>query len=120
MTVDYTAKAAQSLAMLTRAGQDVTRTATTAGSYVPGGTISGSSTANTTRKGAVFPFAAGVATVRGMMVESGDLELYLDAEGSVDINDKFTVNGTIYTVVSFEEYSPAGTPVLFVIHLRRA
>lgn len=120
MTIDYSAKAAQALSMLERFGQDVTRICTVSGSYVPGGTVGNSSTENTTRKGVKLPLASGITTVRGQPIEAEDIELHLDATGDVDSHDQFRINGKLYTVVSIEELAPAGTPVLYTLHLRRA
>ena len=118
--MSYADTQANVLAILSRKGQAVTRTTNTPGAYDPATGTSTPSTADTTRKGVLLPFNAGVMTVRGVMVEAEDQQLYLDATAAVDINDKFTVNSKVYTAVSFEEYSPAGTAVMYVIHLRKA
>lgn len=120
MTVDYSAKAASALRMLTRFGQDVTRTASTVGTYNPATGAASVSTAATTRKGVKLPFTSGTTTVRGQLVQSEDAELYLDAEGAVTLTDKFTIGGAIFSVVSFDELAPAGTAVLYTVHIRRA
>ena len=116
----YAELADTSLEMLTEFGQDVTRTTNSEGTYDPSTGAVSQSTASTTRKGAVFPFAKGVIQIRGKLIQSGDIELFLDAEGSVSITDRYTIGSTVYSVVSFEEYSPAGTAVLYVMHLRVA
>lgn len=120
MTVDYAPKAASALAMLAKFGQSVTRTATTMGAYNPATGTATPSTAATTRTGVKFAFGAGVTTVRGQLVQTEDAELYLDATGAVAMTDRYTIGGVIFAVVSIDELSPAGTPVLYILHIRRA
>lgn len=114
----YTELADTSLEMLTEFGQDVTRTTNSEGTYDPSTGAVTQSTASTTRKGAAFPFSGGVTQIRGSLIQSGDIQLFLDAEGSVAITDRYTIGSTVYGVVSYEEYSPAGTAVLYALHLR--
>lgn len=120
MSFDYSRTAATALRLITKFGADVTRTATTPGTYNPATGTTTPTTANTTRKGAKFPFANGVTSVRGQLIQSEDAELLLDAEGSVDLTDRYTVGGTVYTVVSFEALAPAGTVVLNTLHIRKS
>lgn len=120
MSFDYSNTAATALRLITKSGADVTRTATTAGAYNPTTGTSSNTTSDTTRKGAKFPFANGVTTVRGQLIQNEDAELLLDAEGAVSISDRYTVGGTVYTVVSFEALAPAGTVVLNTLHIRKS
>lgn len=119
MSFDYTKTAATALRLLTRYGADVTRTATTPGVYDPATGTTTPTTADTARKGVKLPLPSGVTTVRGQIIQVEDAELLLDAEGDVAITDRYTVGGTVYTVVSFEPLAPAGTSVLNTLHIRK-
>lgn len=118
MSFDYSEMAAVSLDLLTEFGQDVTRIAYTPGAYNPATGTSTPTTASTTRKGALFDIARGTQYLNGTLVERGDKQLLVDAEGAVNIEDRFTVNGVVYQIVSMAEVNPAGTPVLYDLHVR--
>ena len=115
---DYSANAATALRMLTNYGQSVTRRTYSAGTYDPATGTTTPTTADTTRKGALFDIASGTTTVRGTLVQVSDKQLYLDAQGAAEVTDHYIADGDEYTVVSVGEINPAGTPVLFDLHLR--
>ena len=118
MSIDYTSIAANALAALTEAGQNVTHRTYTAGTYNPALGSATPATADTTRKGALFDFAAGKTHERGSLILVGDKRLLLDVTASVSMRDKFVIGGTEYAIISVGEINPAGTPVLYDIHLR--
>jgi hypothetical protein len=123
VSFDYTKSAASSLRMLTRFGQDITRTSYTAGTYDPATGSATPTTATTTRKGVLLPLSdnrAGQQYIRGTLIATGDKQLLLDASGPVAITDHYTVNGAEYTVVSIDDLNPAGTAVLNDLHVRLA
>ncbi len=121
---DYSTTAARVTNTLTKFGRTVTRTAKTAGTYVPGGTVTGSSTATSSRIAALFDFGGqsmtGQQYVRGSLVQQGDKQMLLDATGAVELNDTYTVGSDVYTVVSIGEVNPAGTPVVYDLHARKS
>lgn len=124
MSFDYTKSAASATKLLTKFGRTVVRTATTAGTYVPGGTVTGATTANTNRIAAFFDYGdqgrSGEQYVRGSLVQKGDKQMLLDPNGAAELTDLYTVGSDVYTVVSIGEVNPAGTVVLFDIHVRRS
>lgn len=117
--IDYTSLAGSTLAALTDAGQDVTRRAYTTGAYDTASGTASLTTTDTTRKGVILDFGAGKTLERGTLIQVGDKRLLLDAEGSVLPDDHFIIGGAEYTIVSIGEINPAGTPVLYDIHLRK-
>lgn len=119
MSIDYAAIAASSLAALTDAGQDVTRRSYTAGTYDPATGTTTPTTADTTRKGVILDFGSGKTLERGTLIQIGDKRLLLDAEATVSQQDHFIIGGVEYAIVSIGEVNPAGTPVLYDIHLRK-
>lgn len=124
MSFDYAASADTSLRLITKFGQSVTRRAYVAGNYSTSTGAVSQTITDTTRKGALLPLglitAQGSAVIKGTLVQVGDTQLLLDAEGPVLLSDHYVIGNKEYTVVSFEELAPAGTVVLNTIHLRRA
>lgn len=98
--------------------QDVTRRSHTIGSYDPATGTNTDTTADTTRKGALLDFGAGQTLVRGTLIQSGDKRLLLDSTATIAPQDHFIVGGTEYVIVSIGEVNPAGTRVLYDLHLR--
>lgn len=119
MAFDYAEIAANALETLTEFGRDVTRRSYTAGTYDPATGLVTPTTADTTRKGVMFDFGAGQTLERGTLVQSGDKRLLLDATAAVAPQDHFIIGGVEYVVVSVGEINPAGTRILYDLHLRR-
>lgn len=117
MTIDYASIAANSLAALTDAGQDVTRIAYTTGSYNTSTGQASTTTTSTTRKGVLLDFGEGQTLVRGTLIQGGDKRLLLDATAGINPQDHISVGGVEYVVVSVGEVNPAGTVVLYDLHL---
>ncbi len=109
--MNYAQSAALALKLLTQFGQDVTRRSYTAGTSSP-------TTADTTRKGAIFDFRNGKTVERGTLIQVGDKQLYVDADDEINQQDHFIVGGVEYVIVSVGEVNPAGTRVLYDLHLR--
>lgn len=118
MTFDYAELATTAEELLTEFGQDVTRTSYTAGTYDPATGATTPTTASTTRKGAIFDFGAGQTLVRGTLIQAGDKRLLVDVDAAINPQDHFTVGGKEYVIISVGEINPAGTRVLYDLHLR--
>lgn len=118
MTFDYAELATTAEELLTEFGRDVTRKSYTVGTYNPATGAAAPTTANTTRKGAMFDFGAGQTLVRGTLVQAGDKRLLVDAAATLSPQDHFIVGGKEYVVLSVGEISPAGTVVIYDLHLR--
>ena len=112
----YDDMAAVSLELLTEFGQDITHRTYTTGTYDPATGLSVPATADTTRKGALFDIET--TTLRGALVQVADKRLLVDASAAISLQDRFVVNSVEYAVVSLGEVSPAGTRVLFDMHVR--
>ena len=118
MTFDYADTAELAVEALTEFGGPVTRRANTVGAYSPSTGAATSTTADTTRSGAMFDFGAGQTQVRGQLIQAFDKRLLLDPTGDALPTDLFVVNGKTYAVVSIGEINPAGTRCLYDLHLR--
>lgn len=118
MTFDYTEFQSLALELLTEYGRDVTRKSYTTGTYdVSTGAVS-TTTANTTRKGALFDFANGQTLIRGSLIQVNDKRLLVDASAAINQQDHFIVGSDEYVIVSIGEINPAGTSVLYDLHVR--
>ena len=115
---DYAKLAARALRLLTKYGAPVTRMAYALGTYNPATSMATPSVTNTTRTGLLLDFGAGQTTERGTLIQGGDKRLLLDPTAGVTLGDAFVCNGTQYMVVSIGEINPAGTVVLYDIHLK--
>lgn len=118
MTFDYAELAATALELLTEFGGDVVRRSYSAGVYDPATGLVTPTTADTTRQGALFDFGAGQTLERGTLIQGGDKRMLLDASATVAPQDHFIIGGVEYVIVSIGEINPAGTVVLYDLHLR--
>lgn len=118
MTFDYASVAAVALETLTEYGQDVTRRSYSAGTYDPATGLTTPTIADTTRKGVLMDFGGGQTLERGTLIQGGDKRLLVDATGAALPSDHWVVGGVEYVVVSVGEVNPAGTAVLFDLHVR--
>lgn len=118
MTFDYADTAELAVEALTEFGAPVVRRVTTAPVYSPATGAASAVQSDLARVGAVFDYGAGQTQVRGTLIQGGDKRLLLDASGEVLPTDQYVINGVVYSVVSIGEVNPAGTPVLFDIHVR--
>lgn len=112
----YDDMAATSLALLTEFGQSVTHRSHTDGTYDP---ATGSATpvvTDATRKGALFDIDT--TTLRGELVQVSDKRLLVDGSASVNLRDRFIVDSVEYVIVSLGEVNPAGTRVMYDMHVR--
>lgn len=114
----YSDLAKISLDLLTRFGQVITRREFTTGAYDPATGAASQTFTDTQRKGALFDFGAGVTSVRGQLIQVKDKRLLVDATNTITADDNFIVGDTEYTVVTMGEISPAGTPVVYDLHIR--
>lgn len=67
---------------------------------------------------AVLDFSAGQTYQRGNLIQGGDKRVLLDSSEVPNLHDRFVANGVEYTIVSIGEVNPAGTSVLFDLHIR--
>ena len=118
MTFDYADTAALAVEALTEFGNPVVRRATAAPVYSPTTGAANVAQSDLRRIGAVFDYGSGQTQVRGTLIQGGDKRLLLDATGEVLLTDQYVINGVVYSVVSIGEVNPAGTPVLYDLHVR--
>lgn len=118
MSFDYASLSDLAVELIGEFGGPVSQITYTVGIYDPATGANSVSTATTDRYGAAFDFGAGKTTERGTLIQVGDKQLLLDPILAVAQQDHFVVGGEEYTIVSIGEVNPAGTRVLYDIHLR--
>ena len=119
-TFNYAKSAATALKLLTKFGRTVTRRNYTVGTYSPSTGANAVTYADTTWKGALLDFGAGKTLERGSLIQVGDKRLLLEAGAAPQLEDHMIVGSTEYAIISVGEVNPAGTSVLFDLHLRGA
>lgn len=120
--MDYVRLAATSLRLLEEHGQDVSLRRIGASVYnAATQTNTPAAPVDEPRFGAEFPLE-GQHMFQGSLVEINDTKLLLDPDGAEpSTKDKLILgDGTVKNIVSSKPLSPAGTPVLYTLHLRAA
>lgn len=120
MTFDYAKAAATALRLLTQFGRDVTVRSYTVGTYDPATGANSVTTSDVTKKGALLDFGAGKTLVNGGLIQVGDKRLLLESSAAPSPQAHIIVGSVEYVIISVGEVNPAGTPVLFDLHLRGA
>jgi len=118
MSFDYAELATLATDLLTEFGQAVTRRSYTAGAYNLATGTTTPTTADTSRIGALFDFTPNKTTERGTLIQTGDKQLLLDPTAAVSLQDHLIVGGVEYIIISVGEVNPAGTVVLYDLHVR--
>lgn len=119
--MNYQRLAALSATQLRKFGRTVTLRRKSSGTYDPNDSSVEDAPADqdVTRYGAIFDFERGQTTERGTLISAGDKRLLLEPGVVPDPSDQVVVGGVVYNIVSVGEVNPAGTPVLYTLHLRR-
>lgn len=120
---DYAKSAETALRLLARFGQNVTLVRETTGAYDPA--LSAAPVTQTTeiRKAALFDYDRinfGQTLQDGTRIQLGDRRCLMGADGSEPTTlDHVVVGGIKYPVKVVKILSPAGTPVLYDMLIRR-
>lgn len=122
MAFNYSASQATALRLLEQFGQSVTRIAVTVGDYDPSTGQAVETETRTTRTGVLLNYGSeskmGDRYVNGNLVQAGDRKLLLDGTGAALLTDRYEVDGSIYNSLSITPLNPAGTVVMYEIHVR--
>lgn len=118
MSFDYGSIQALGTELLTEYGSSVTHHSNTPGAYDVTTGASPVTVVNKAMQGVLFDFGAGQTSVGGTLVQAGDKRLLVDSSATVFVSDEFTVNSIRYRVIGRGEINPAGTVILYDLHLR--
>lgn len=104
-------------------GQMITlRDVSEGGAYDPNTSAPAAGTANADHKrlGLLLDWSEGLTEERGTAIRQGDKKLYMEAGIVPSMEDQIiTADGTVYGIVGISELNPAGTVLLYTLHLRR-
>lgn len=119
MTFDYAEVAADALETLTEFGADVTlRTIPIPTNYSPATGTASSTPVNYTRKAVIFDFGVGITNRNGVLIEEGNKRCLMQVGTKPTTRDLVILaDGTTYKIKAVGEINPAGTPVLYDLHL---
>ncbi len=115
----YAGLAATASRLLLSKGQSVTFTRISGGVKNPAtGETTGQTTSNYTGNGAAFDYNS--SEIDGETIQTGDIRLILEAVATTPlIDDTCPIDSVGYRVMSVKATSPAGTPVIYELQLRR-
>lgn len=123
MTFDYAKTADTSLRLLTRFGQNVSLVVATTGAYDPAAGAAPVTEKKETRKAVLLDFDRinfGVTLQDGSRVMANDRRCLMDAKGSAPrIHDFVEVAGERFPIADIKTLSPAGTPILYDMLIRK-
>lgn len=120
MSFDYAELATLSQELLAEFGADATLSHVTQGAYDTASGTKASTSVDSTRKVAIFDFGSGVTQHSGNLVEQGDKMALMDSLGiAPGVADSVTFGAVKFSILSMQEVNPAGTPVIYTLHLRR-
>lgn len=120
MAFDYAEIAGTAAEILAEFGRIVTLRRTSVGAYDPVTGVNTTTTSDTARKGALFDFPASQERTQAGMILQKDKKLIMEAGVVPTIQDKVIVGSDEYTNLGLAETNPAGTPVVYTLHLRKS
>lgn len=118
MSFDYAELATVAASLLADFGQNVILRNYSIGVYDPATGKSTTTTTDSFRKGAPFDFGAGQTNGTGGLIQAGDKRLLLEPGTVPSLEDHIIFGGLHYVIKGLGEINPAGTPVLYDLHLR--
>ena len=116
--VDYVKSAATATRLITKFGQSVTLRHYTIGTYSTTTGLNTVTTSDVTAKAAIFDFAQGQTLQAGNLIQSGDKQALMAVTQTPAMQDHVIVGGKEYVILSLGELNPAGTVVMYDLHLR--
>jgi hypothetical protein len=119
VSFDYAKSAATALRLLTKFGQPVTLRKQTAGAYDPATGTATITTSDTAGNAAILEFSDGERYQAGTTIQEGDKKALLNAAAVTPAPNDLLIAGSVtWTVLGVKTLAPAGTVVLYELHLR--
>lgn len=116
--VDYVQSAATATRLIGQFGRDVTLKQYTIGTYDPILGTNAVTITDRTTKAAIFDFAEGQTLQAGNLIQAGDKRCLMNVSYTPNLQDHVVIGSKEYVILSVGEVNPAGTAILFELHLR--
>ena len=116
--VDYVKSAATATRLITKFGQSVTLRRYTIGTYDTATGTNTVTTSDVTTKAALFDFAQGQTLQAGNLIQAGDKQALMAVTQTPALQDHVIVGGKDYVILGLGELNPAGTAIIYDLHLR--
>ena len=116
--VDYVKSAATATRLITKFGQSVTLRHYTIGTYDPATGLNTVTTSDVTAKAVVFDFGKGQTLQAGNLIQAGDKQALMAITQTPALQDHVIVGGKEYVILGIGEVNPAGTVIIYDLHLR--
>jgi len=100
-------------------GRSVTLRRYTIGAYNAELGVAAQTSADETRTGVLLEFGFSQTRGPGGLIQGGDRRMLMDADAAApNLEDHVVVGTEVYVIKGISETNPAGTPVLYDLHLR--
>lgn len=110
--------AAVATRLLTSKGQSITFSREVQSAFNPTTGVATTSTTTFSGYGAAFDYNS--SEIDGEIIQKGDIRLVLEATATAPIiGDTCTIDSDAYRAMNVKPTSPAGTPVIYEVQLRR-
>lgn len=116
--MSYATNAASATKLIAKKGQTITQHGFSISTYDPTTGTTTPTVIETKRSGVLLDFSTGQTNERGTLIQGGDKRLLLAPLPVVSQQDTFLIQGQVYSVVSIGEVDPAGTRILYDLHIR--
>ena len=114
--VDYTAKAASALALITKYGTELTFTTFAKGAYVPSTNKVSKTPSNYTAQCVKSTFT--VQERADGAIKTGDVKL-IASVSTYKVGDEVAINSDVYRIMDFRSVEPALIPVVYILQVRK-
>ena len=115
---DYNGSEVTGNDLIRRYGQELTFSREVSSAFNPASGVNTTATTTYTGYGAVFDYNAN--EIDGDVIQRGDIRLVMEVTSPVpEVGDTVTVDSIIYRMMNIKTLSPAGTPIIFTVQLRK-
>jgi len=117
---DYAELATLASELLAEFGRDITLRSLNSGAYdYDTSLVATPAPTDVVRKAAVFDFQEGETEFNGNLIKMGDKRLLMEPGVVPTVANQVFIAGVGFEVLSVGEINPAGTPVVYSLHIRK-
>jgi hypothetical protein len=116
---DYAKMQLTAQQLLAKFGAPITLRKVTEGGYDPTTSTNTVSSVDTAFQGVVLKFGADTYEYKGELLQAADRKVLLEGAANPALRDRIVIGGVVHAIISATDISPAGTVVLWELHVRR-